>query len=146
MEIMKNKLWIIANENMIQPSVFTKDVSSTDNYSNALREFNNRYQLNLNIDDYFTSAYLLAEMGHMVVMKNNIDKQVIIYIPREVTVGQLNWFRDNQSELSNTAITAMVNGYILSDGVDSAELHSINEVLLALDKNRINVHSNFMRK
>lgn len=143
MEIMKNKLWIIANENMIQPSVFTKDVSSTDNYSNALREFNNRYQLNLNIDDYFTSSYLLAEMGHMVVMKNNIDKQVIIYIPRGVTVGQLNWFRDNQSELSNAA---MVNGYILSDGVDSTELHSINEVLLALEKNRINVHSNFRRK
>ena len=143
MEIMKNKLWIIANENMIQPSVFTKDVSSTDNYSNALREFNNRYQLNLNIDDYFTSSYLLAEMGHMVVMKNNIDKQVIIYIPREVTVGQLNWFRDNQSELSNAA---MVNGYILSNGVDSTEPHSINEVLLALEKNRINVHSNFRRK
>ncbi len=141
MEIMKNKLWIIANENMIQPSVFTKDVSSTDNYSNALREFNNRYQLNLNIDDYFTSSYLLAEMGHMVVLKNNIDKQVIIYIPREVTVGQLNWFRDNQSELSNAA---MVN--VLSDGVDSTELHSINEVLLALEKNRINVHSNFRRK
>lgn len=141
MEIMKNKLWIIANENMIQPSVFTKDVSSTDNYSNALREFNNRYQLNLNIDDYFTSSYLLAEMGHMVVLKNNIDKQVIIYIPREVTVGQLNWFRDNQSELSNAA---MVN--VLSDGVDSTELHSINEVLLALEKSRINVHSNFRRK
>lgn len=141
---MKNKLWIIANENMIQPSIFTKDVSTTNNYSNALREFNNKYQLNLNIDDCFASSYLLAEMGHMVVIKNNVDKQVTIYIPSEVTVGQLNWFKDNQNEISNNS--AIINGYILRNGVDNTELHSINEVLLTLEECKINSHNNNLRR
>lgn len=141
---MKNKLWIIANENMMQPSIFTKDVSTTNNYSNALREFNNKYQLNLNIDDCFASSYLLAEMGHMVVIKNNVDKQVTIYIPSEVTVGQLNWFKDNQNEISNNS--AIINGYILRNGVDNTELHSINEVLLTLEECKINSHNNNLRR
>lgn len=141
---MKNKLWIIANENMIQPSIFTKDVSTTNNYSNALREFNNKYQLNLNIDDCFASSYLLAEMGHMVVIKNNVDKQVTIYIPSEVTVGQLNWFKDNQNEISNNS--AIINDYILRNGVDNTELHSINEVLLTLEECKINSHNNNLRR
>lgn len=141
---MKNKLWIIANENMIQPSIFTKDVSTTNNYSNALRKFNNKYQLNLNIDDCFASSYLLAEMGHMVVIKNNVDKQVTIYIPSEVTVGQLNWFKDNQNEISNNR--AIINGYILRNGTDNTELHSINEVLLTLEECRINSHNNNLRR
>lgn len=137
-----NKLWIIANENTIHNPVFYKEISTSSDFNNGIREFINKYQLGINItnDDIYLASYLLADMGNMVVIKDVIEKETLFYIPSDVSSGQLKWTVENKRELTKDT---KIDGFVLSDNVSiSKEAHDFNTIVNILNQNHISSYVN----
>ncbi len=103
------KLWIIPNENTLEQSevCFERTLKRRENHLLYIKEFAKKYCLEeqLSLEDSNIAPIEVASLGHLLI-KSNCDFLPIIqiYIPKEITLRQREWFLEYRSELSSYSV------------------------------------------
>ncbi len=138
--MIRGKLWIVTDENQILKSLFYKEIPMGVSHNQGIKEFVNENKLEIVVreDDYHEAPCIMAELGHIVIKSEDSIKQLIFYIPENITDRQLEWFLLNQAKLSDYI---QIGAYSLhkteNQKIEWKKLHGMNEIMVELNRKNL---------